>query len=270
MAEGWVRTATLTGSSSDVRFGHAIDLDGHTAVIGADDAAYVYRKQGLRRIAALRASDASANDRFGASLAMERDVLVVRAPNLGGPSGGVVPGAAYVFARRGHQWIEQQKLVGSDALPGSRFGDSVAIENRAILVGAPYRNAPGEPCGTFSPEGNAYVFLPYRGTWFESQTLNGDARFCALFGNDVAMGRGLVAVTTPIFEAMLGTDGAALAFDWAGQELGSARQVTRTSGGDAITDLDFSGRTLIAGILNSVAFEGVVIGSVRILEFGRE
>jgi hypothetical protein len=45
-AEGWARTATLTGSSSDVRFGSAIDLSGNTAVIGTADRVYVYRKHG--------------------------------------------------------------------------------------------------------------------------------------------------------------------------------------------------------------------------------
>ena len=319
-AEGWVRTATLTGSSSDISFGLAIDLDGNTAVIGTAGGAYLYRKQGqqwrqlgrvqvqsgvsavaydngviavgsgstvfntpgvvylyeherkqgLRRIATLRASDASENDRFGASLAMERDVLVVGAPNLGGLSGGVVPGAAYVFARQGPHWIEPQKLVGSDARPGSRFGESVAIKGRAILVGAPYQGVIGEGCSASLPDGNAYVFLPYRRTWFESQTLNGDAQFCALFGNDVAMGRGLAAVAAPFFEALLGSDGQTLAFDWAGQELTSGRQIIRTGAGEAVADLDFSGRTLIAGILNSVAFDGVLIGRVQILEFGRE
>lgn len=228
------------------------------------------RKQGLRRIATLRASDASENDRFGASLAMERDVLVVGAPNLGGISGGVVPGAAYAFARRGRHWIEQQKLSGSDALPGSQFGESVAIKDRAILVGAPFHDVPGEDCTEFLPEGKAYVFLPYRRTWFESQALNGDAQFCALFGNDVAMGRGLVAVTIPRFEPLLGSDGAVLAFDWAGQELISGRQIIRTGAGEQTADLDFSGRTLIAGILNSVAFDGILIGRVQILEFGQE
>jgi FG-GAP repeat protein len=318
-AEGWVRTATLSGSSSDVRFGRAIDLNGNVAVIGASQAAYLYRKQGhqwrqlgkvelqspsvsdvaydngviavgstdfnapgvvyiyehepkqgLRLIATLSASDASANDGFGASLAMERDVLVVGAPNLGAIGSGVVPGAAFVFARRGHQWIEQQTLVGSDALPGSAFGASVAIRNRAILVGAPYRDAPGETCIEFFADGNAYVFLPYRGTWFESQTLNSDAQFCAHFGNDVAMGRGLVAVGIPFIDPVLGSDGEVLAFDWLGQELRSVRRVIQTGAGESAADLDFSGRTLIAGILNSEALEGVQIGHVQILEFGRE
>jgi FG-GAP repeat len=163
---------------------------------------YLYErepKQGLRRIATLRASDSSENDRFGASLAMERDVLVVGAPNLGGISGGVVPGAAYVFTRRGQHWSEQP------------------IKDRAILIGAPFHDIPGEAC-EFLPDGNAYLFLPHRRTWFESQALNGDAQFCGIFGNDVAMGRGLVAVTIPMFEPVSGSDGAVLAFDWAGQD----------------------------------------------------
>jgi FG-GAP repeat protein len=246
---------------------------GNLADTSTPGVVYLYErepKQGLRRIATLRASDASENDLFGASLAMERDVLVVGAPNQGLFSGGVVPGAAYVFTRRGHDWIEQQKLLGSDALPGSAFGTSVAVQDRAILVGAPLRDAPGETCTESLPDGNAYVFLPHRRTWFESQALNSDAQFCALFGADVAMGRGLVAVTTPMFEPVSGSDGAVLAFDWAGQELVSGRRVIRTGPGEHTADLDFSGRTLIAGIFNAVAFEGILIGRVQILEFGRE
>jgi hypothetical protein len=274
----WLEIGRVAAAVTSVAYGRGIMAVGVAELPGT---IHLYehsnkaggRKAALRLTAKLTASDAFPDDRFGASTAIERGVLVVGAPGPEPHSEDVVPGAAYVFTRSGQHWIEQQRLAGSDALPGGEFGRSVAIQNRAILVGAPRMNFPGEDC-LETPEGNAYVFLPYRGTWFESQALNsplnGATPFCGLFGWSVALGRGLAAVTTPVLDPFTGHNGAALAFDWVGQELRSGREVITTSVGDFIADLDFSGRWLIAGILNSRALAEFQIGRVVILEFAPE
>lgn len=92
----------------------------------------------------------------------------------------------------------------------------------------------------------------------------------ALFGQDVAMGRGLAAVTTPIFEAVMSTEGSVLVFDWVGQELRFGREAARIPSGHFVVDLDFSGRRLIVGILEYEFTQPNTIGQVRILEFGEE
>ena len=46
-------------------------------------------------------------------------------------------GSAYVFARSGVIWIQEAKLVASDAAAGDQFGTSVAISGETVVVGAP-------------------------------------------------------------------------------------------------------------------------------------
>ena len=216
-------------------------------------------KHGLRRIATLRASDGVPDDFFGANVAMERGVLVVGSP-----------ASAYVFVQQGQHWIERQKLIGSAASGlNDHFGDSMAIRHRAILTSSAYLNLPGEE-NTQAPEGNGYVFLPYRGGWAQSQALNDDGQFYALFGENVAMGGGMVAVTTPIFEGVLSTEGSVLVFDWVGQELRFGREAVRTPEGWRAVDLDFSGRTLIVGMLEYRYAAPNMIGAVRIVEFAKD
>jgi hypothetical protein len=208
------------------------------------------------------AKDGSPGDAFGSSLAMEHNTLVV------GASGANSSGAAYVYVRQGGQWRERQKLLPSDAIPGGRFGASVALRAGVIVVGAPQIDLPAEE--TSIPEGNVYVFLPHRGGWFESQKLNGgDQLFFATFGTSVAMGRGMVAVGAPIDEAILRGEGAAFVFEWVGQELTHGREAVSDEIG-AGRDLDFWRRRVIVGLPGTPPFAepGSFQGSAAILEYG--
>ena len=96
-------------------------IDGETVVVGVsrDDnargtdagAAYVFVRAGTARTEQqkLIASDAITGDFFGRSVAISGETVVVGAStdNNTGSSG-----AAYVFARTGTTWAEQQKLKG--------------------------------------------------------------------------------------------------------------------------------------------------------------
>ncbi len=100
-------------------------------------------------------------DNFGRAVAIHGDILVVtaRKENLGASD----VGAAYVYRRRGHQWMYHTKLTASDATPGGYFGQSVAMEGSLIAVGA--RNA--------DPDGAGAVYLFYRSgdQWLEGAKL---------------------------------------------------------------------------------------------------
>ena len=77
---------------------------------------------------ALEAPDASPNDRFGHSLAIDGKVLVAGAPqddDLGSASG-----SAYVF--RGNEL--EAKLLASDGEAFDRFGDSVALDGDLVAA----------------------------------------------------------------------------------------------------------------------------------------
>lgn len=228
---------------------------------------YLYKRGGadhrLHRIARLGASDGFRGDHFGASLAMENGVLVIGAPP-----------AAYVFSRYNLQWAERQKLSGSSVGNSefNSFGVSVAIHDRAILVGAPTADLPhGADDDITSPEGIGYVFLPSGGRWSESQVLNADGQAFLMFANKVAMGRGMVAAMIPTMSPFYtATQGSVGVFDWVGEELRYRRGAMTTPEGWFATDVDFSGRRLAVGMNESLLLFSNSIGRVDIVEYAED
>ena len=101
-------------------------------------------------VAKLMASDAQVSDRFGYSVSVSGDTAVIGAYREA--TGGSYAGAAYVFTRSGGAWVEQAKLMASDAQESDRFGYSVSVSGDTAVIGA-YREATGG-----SSAGAAYVF----------------------------------------------------------------------------------------------------------------
>jgi hypothetical protein len=109
----------------------------------------------------LVASDAAELDQFGCSVSLAADgagnrILV----GAYGESAG--RGAAYVFARSGDAWVEEQKLVASGGAEPGKFGSSVSLDGDRILVGA---------YGAASFRGAAHVFVKSGDGWVEEQEL---------------------------------------------------------------------------------------------------
>jgi hypothetical protein len=146
-ADGWgqVQKLTVSDAAADDHFGRSVAVSGDTAVVGApfdDDSgsAYVFeRNQGgvdnWGQVQKLTASDAAADDNFGWSVVISEDTVVVGA--YGDDDGGDASGAAYVFARQGATWAQQQKPTAGDAAPSDVFGTSVAISDDTLVGGAP-------------------------------------------------------------------------------------------------------------------------------------
>ncbi len=189
----WTEEQKLTASDADAEdlFGNAVALSGDRALIGAglnDDAgsgsgaAYVFAFDGSTwtEEQKLTASDANAEDLFGASVAISGDHALVGATS--DDDGGFNSGAAYVFAFDGSIWAEEQKLTASDADAGDQFGQSVSLSGDRALVGA---IGDGD-AGSFS--GAAYVFAFDGSTWAEEQKLTAsDADEFAQFGFSVSL-----------------------------------------------------------------------------------
>jgi antibiotic biosynthesis monooxygenase (ABM) superfamily enzyme len=129
----------------------ALSADGHTAIVGgpfdnANGAAWVFTRsrgvwtqQGDKLVGSGAVGDAAQ----GRSVALSADgnTAIVGGPgdlNTDPFRGGAV-GAAWVFTRSGGVWTQQgPKLVGTDAVPDSNQGWSVALSadgNTAILGG---------------------------------------------------------------------------------------------------------------------------------------
>ncbi|MBP7473657.1 MAG: FG-GAP repeat protein, partial [Pyrinomonadaceae bacterium] len=198
----WTQQQKLTASdgiANDV-FGRGVDIDGDTIIAGAwgydlgstnQGAAYIFTRSGTvwteRTI--LTASDASANDFFGQSVALSGNTAIIGAyADNNGPVGD--QGSAYIFVGSGANWTEQQRLVASDGAASDIFGYSVAISGETAVVGA-YQ----DDQGANSDQGSAYVYVRSGTTWTEQQKLIAvDGAADDYFGNAVAIDGNAVVI----------------------------------------------------------------------------
>jgi hypothetical protein len=134
------------GEASDY-LGYSVAIAGDTAVVGVygdDDlgseagAAYVFVRDSSgvwSQQQKLVASDGAADDRFGWSVDVDGDTILVgkESWDFFAPP----PGAAYVFTRdSAGLWSEQQKLTAFDGEAGDYFGESLAVSGDTVVIGA--------------------------------------------------------------------------------------------------------------------------------------
>ena len=146
----WNQQAELTasdGAAYDL-FGVSVAISGSTAIVGAggktvasnadQGAAYIFTQSGgvWSQQAELIASDGSAYDWFGLSVAVDGGTAVAGAYNKTvGPNSG--QGAAYVFTQSGTSWSQQAELTAADGDSYDQFSGSVAVSGTTALVGSP-------------------------------------------------------------------------------------------------------------------------------------
>ena len=189
-ANGWAdmtQTARLTASdaAADDEFGTSVAVHGDTIVVGAPEedpgargSAYIFTKPAndwadMTETAALRGE--SGGDRFGRSVAVYGDTVVVGTPEEGTNDRG----EAYVFTKSAatgvwDDWNNKNasnataSLTALDGSSGDYFGRSVAVDGDTIVVGAPYNDYddPDDNANDVSNSGAAYVFTkPATGGW---------------------------------------------------------------------------------------------------------
>ncbi len=177
-------------------FGYSVAIDGNTAVVGAhldnanddsdtdDDegAAYVFTRNSdsgkWSQAAKLTAPVPATGDKFGTSVAIDGDIIVVGAPynDYDDPDDEANDvsnaGAAYVFTKVSGVWSQKAKLTASDAAENDEFGISVAVHGETVVVGAHLENANDDdvdPNDDVADSGAAYVFTkPGSGGWADN------------------------------------------------------------------------------------------------------
>ncbi|KAF0190396.1 MAG: hypothetical protein FD165_2720 [Gammaproteobacteria bacterium] len=149
----WTEQAKLLASDGAPgdSFGlFAVALSNDTAIIGAratvdnganSGSAYVFVRDGSgnwTERAKLLASDGSAGDVFGFSVAADGGTAIIGAPqNNDARAPSPNSGSAYRFVRGGGgDWIEQTKLLPCSGSAGGAFGQSVAVSGSTAIVGA--------------------------------------------------------------------------------------------------------------------------------------
>ena len=213
----WSQQAYLKASNPDGldRFGQAVAIDGDIIVVGAyqEDArgpfgtdnisrdagaAYVFVRDGeiWSQQSLLKASNYNAaGDKFGKSVAISGESIVIGAPGKDRDSSTADSGAAYVFVRDGSDWKKQASLVASNVSRLDEFGGAVSISGDSIIVGATDEDSDDtgvSDTGThnfLAPDsGAAYTYLRNDSGWVHesyikaSNTGEGD-----LFGHAVAV-----------------------------------------------------------------------------------
>jgi trimeric autotransporter adhesin len=246
----WIQEAYLKASNTgpDDLFGSSLALSGDTLAVGApheasastgvngdqvnnsaDNAGAVYVFARSAAIWAqqvyLKASNTGTNDRFGFSLALSIDTLIVGAPYEASAATGLNgnqadnsafnAGAVYAFVRFGSTWAQQAYLKASNTEIFDNFGDSLALSRDTLAVGAF-----GEDSSSTGVDGNqldngatgagaTYVFVRSGTAWAQKAYLkasNTDAE--DLFGSSLALsGDTLVIGATNEASAAQGVNG---------------------------------------------------------------
>ena len=267
----WVdatETAKLTSSIRDNGdfFGVSVAVDGDTVVAGADEddngegSAYVFTKPGggwatATETAKLTASDRAADDRFGESVAVEGDTVVV-----GANGDDSSKGSAYVFKEPSGGWTdvtETAKLTASDRDPNDNFGWSVALEGDTVVVGV-YEDDGGR--------GSAYVFTQPNGGWAtDTQTAKltaSDRAAADWFGESVAVDGDTVVVGANGDDDNGLNSGSAYVFKKPNSGWSDATQTAKLTASDGARGDDFGfsvaldGDTVVVGADGDDGYQG--------------
>jgi trimeric autotransporter adhesin len=231
----WSQQAYLKASNTGASdlFGISVAVSGDTVVVGASGedssttgvdstpnenatdsgAAYVFARSGTTwsQQAYLKASNTGPDDRFGRSVAVSGDTVVVGADGEGiyttwmnstPNESASYSGAAYVFTRSGTTWSQQAYLKASNTEPFNYFGVSVAVSGNTVVVGANGEdssttgvNSTPTPDESANSSGAAYVFTRSGAIWSQQAYLKASnaGRF-DFFGGSVAVSGDTVIV----------------------------------------------------------------------------
>lgn len=280
----WTQRQKITSVPRGVgaQFGNAVAINGNTMVVGARfdsttasqaGAAFVYVLSGntWTQQAKLLASDGAAIDKFGYSVAISEDTIVVGAYQDDAAFSN--SGSAYVFVRSGTTWTQQQKLTSPDGSADDEFGNAVGITGETIVVGSHFANLLVGGADT----GSAYIFQRSGTTWTQTQKLIPIAGSAGpilgdLFGESVAVGGGRIAIGAAGDDTPETRAGAVYVFVESGggtyvlqQKLFSAGSTNGDNFGNSVA---MEGNTLVAGAREDTPIAGqTACGSAYVFEF---
>ncbi|KAJ5069314.1 hypothetical protein M0811_11657 [Anaeramoeba ignava] len=173
----WILEASLAasdGASYDL-FGSSVAILNDAIVVGSPNAtvsghlgqgkSYVFKKTTSWSQMQILTSTGSPNDKFGSSIAISSDYVVIGAYNaLSGAN--VSQGKVYLYKNNSGTWSYDVELFSNDSKDHDFFGYSVGINGDVIAVGAPNAQV-----GTQSYQGKAYVFRLVESLWTQEAML---------------------------------------------------------------------------------------------------
>jgi hypothetical protein len=211
------RHSKITG----LLFGTFLLLNALTNVFSQSVLSFTPGNASYTQQAKLFQTDGSHDDRFGTSVALDGDTLVVGTvyDDIGASND---QGSAYVFVRDGSNWNFQAKLVANDGGAVDRFGWRVAISGDTIVVGS-YGNSSGR--------GAAYIFVRSGSTWTQQQKLTAnDGAQGDQFGWSVAISGETVLVGANLDAVNGMSQGSAYVFTRSGTTWTQQQKLTSSDG----------------------------------------
>ena len=189
----------------------------------------------------LVASDGTAGDQLGRSVAVDGDTAVVGASN-----DDSAKGAVYVFTRTGDSWAQTAKLTASDGAANDQFGESVAIDGDTIVAGAV-----NDGVGTNVDQGSAYTFARTGADRNETAKLTAtDGATIDRLGFSVAIDGDTIVAGAPNADATNVNQGAVYTFARTGADRNQTARLTATDGATSDflgTSVAIDGDTIVAG-----------------------
>ncbi len=145
-------------------FGAVLTIDGDTALVGVpwvevengsgQGIVYAFtRTDGAWTQTAELSDTHHEGSEFGYFVALSGSTALIGAPGEG--SGGVDPGAAYLYTNVNGGWQQTARLTASDAMQYAGFGTTVAFDGTTAAIGAPGANR----------YGTVYVFARSGSDW---------------------------------------------------------------------------------------------------------
>ena len=210
--EAYIKASNSDGGSagggfspSGDEFGNSIDLDENTLVVGApiedsiaigingdqvnndapvSGAVYVFVRDELEwtQQAYIKASNTSAYDLFGRTVAIHGDTIVVGATREDSDGLGVYAeqndagfdtGAAYIFERTGSNWVETAFIKPEEFIQNGYFGEAVEIYEDTVIVAGKIR----DPNFFNTTYAALFVYDKQNGQWQLSNILNTEVLF---------------------------------------------------------------------------------------------
>lgn len=198
----WNHLIRLSASDMEVNtlFGSDVAISGSTAVVSAhlfgDGGVYVFGRIGSDgpwvQQAKLVESSGAGGDRFGVSVDLAGDTLVVGADHYN--STGLKCGAVFIYKRKYFAWRKVQTLFPDNCSSDAYFGRSVRFDDESdqqFIVGSSGDSANGESSGSVY----IYSYNPSITTWeMEAHLFPLDGRSDDSFGVSTALNADLAVV----------------------------------------------------------------------------
>lgn len=210
-SQNWIESQIYSGNN--IGFGQSTSISGEYMITGFSmdyfdasgndsiykaGAAYILKKDSNNNWVQhqkIVASDRAVDDRFGFSVAIAGNYLVVGSIfnkfDANGNNSLNNSGAAYIFEKdTNNNWVQKQKIVGFDRRSGDGFGVSVSISGDYLVIGAQFQAFDESGGGVqYNVCGAAYIFKRNAiGNWLPVQKIvASDRKYAMSFGANISI-----------------------------------------------------------------------------------